>query len=128
MQFRRDHAIFIHEIRLKYVLRLFSFAPLATLAHGCQLHPRDGVHCARALGKNAQPRCPLVCVFCAPSSSFGTAIQSSPVFALSNTPSSPPSRSGRMLGIFTGGGILLLWHFKRHVWCPWAFPFLTLDS
>ena len=75
MRFRRGHAIFVHEIWLKYVYQLSSLAPLPTLAHGFQLHPLDGIHRARALGRSAQPRCPLG-VFCEPYSSFATAIPS----------------------------------------------------
>ena len=105
MRLRRGHAIFIHEIWLNCVFQPSSPAPVPMLAHGCQLNPRDGVNCARALGRSAQRRCPLAGVFCEPYSPFGTAIQSSPkIFALRNTPSPIPSRSGRILGMFSGGG------------------------
>ena len=53
MQLRRGHAIFIHEIWLKCVVQLSSPAPVPTLAHECQLNPRDGVKHARALGSSA---------------------------------------------------------------------------
>ena len=110
--------MFIHKIWLKYVFQLSSFAPLPSLAHGCQLNPRDGVHRASALGRSAKPRCPPVSVFCEPYSSFGTAIQSSPKsFALSNALSPVTSRSGRMLGIFCGEDPPEGFHQK------WEMPF-----
>ena len=87
------------------MFQLSSPAPFRTLAHGCQLNPRDGVNRSRALGRRAQPRSPLVVAFCEPFSSFGTAIQSSPkIFALSNTRSPKPYRSVQMLVMFSGGG------------------------
>ena len=124
---RRGHAKFIHEIWLKCVFNFSSPAPVRTLAHRCQLNPRDLINRARALGRRAQPRYPLVGVSCEPYSSFGTGIQSSPkIFALSNTRSPIPCRSGRMLGMFSDGRILLLGDFTKQGLCP--LKFLSLNE
>ena len=122
MRLRRGHAIFVHEIWLKCVFQRSSPAPVRTLAHRCRGNAWHGVNCARALRRSAQPICPLVGVLYESCSSFGTAIQSSPnIFALSNAPSPIPSRSGRMLDMFSGKGILLLRDFTRHGRCPQTF-------